>query len=327
MPVDLKDVLVIGISSRALFDLEYENDLFNSLGVADYQKYQLEHEDEPLKKGTAFPLIESLLKINSTAEGQGLIEVVVMSRNSPDTGLRVLNSIKYYGLPITRSAFTSGVSLSKYIESYSVDLFLSKLETDIQDIIDSGKCAAALIYNPPEGFVPDNKTVRIAFDADAVIFSDDSELIYKKSGLAMFHAHEQKNEDVPLKEGPFGKFFKSLSLVQRKVGNERIRIAIVTARDYPANIRVIKTLRNWGIDVDEAFFLGGLPKDRILKAFNAHIFFDDQDSYVSSASSLVPSSRVPYKRNSQLYNLSQLTIDKKTLGLTPPKPQQAQASQ
>lgn len=314
MPVDLKDVLVIGISSRALFDLETGDEIFNTKGVTEYQKYQLDHEDEPLEKGTAFHLIESLLKINLIDEGKGLIEVVVMSRNSPDTGLRVLNSIKHYGLPITRSAFTSGVSLSRYVESFSVDLFLSKLETDIQNIIDSGKCAAALIYNPPDDYIPDNKTVRIAFDADAVIFSEESELIYKKSGLATFQEHELKNQNVPLKEGPFGKFFQRLSKVQRKVGNGKIRIAIVTARDYPANIRVIKTLRNWGIDVDEAFFLGGLPKDQILKAFNAHIFFDDQDTYVSPASNLVPSSLVPYKRNSPLENLKKLTLIKINTG-------------
>jgi 5'-nucleotidase len=302
MSVDLKDTLVIGISSRALFNLEKENSIFNELGVDEYQKYQIENEDIPLEKGTAFHLIESLLKINATKKDKKLIEVVVMSRNSPDTGLRMLNSISYYGLPITRSAFTSGESLSSYIESFQVDLFLSKRETDIQEIIDSGKCAAALIYSPPKGYKPDEHTVRIAFDADAVIFSDDSEQIYKKEGLARFQENEKINVDVPLKEGPFAKFIKLLSKVQSEVDHNLIRIAIVTARDYPANIRVIKTLRNWGVNVDEAFFLGGLAKDKVLKAFNAHIFFDDQDTYVLPASNVVPSSRVPYKKDSPLFN-------------------------
>ena len=277
----------------------------------EYQKYQVEHEDIPLEKGTAFHLIESLLKLNETKKERKLIEVVIMSRNSPDTGLRVLNSIKHYNLPISRSAFTSSVSLANYVDSFEVDLFLSKSESDIQDVIDSGKCAAALIYSPPENYKPDAETLRIAFDADAVIFSDDSEQIYKKSGLKEFQENESKNENIPLKEGPFGKFIKLLSKIQRGLDKNLMRIAIVTARDYPANIRVIKTLRDWGVYVDEAFFLGGVSKDKVLKAFNAHIFFDDQDVHVAPASVLVPSSRVPYKKDSPLFeDLKGLSIAK-----------------
>jgi len=311
MAVNLKDTLVIGISSRALFDLEKENDIYENQGILEYQKYQVEHEDIPLEKGTAFHLIESLLKLNETKKERKLIEVVIMSRNSPDTGLRVLNSIKHYNLPISRSAFTSSVSLANYVDSFEVDLFLSKSESDIQDVIDSGKCAAALIYSPPENYKPDAETLRIAFDADAVIFSDDSEQIYKKSGLKEFQENESKNENIPLKEGPFGKFIKLLSKIQRGLDKNLMRIAIVTARDYPANIRVIKTLRDWGVYVDEAFFLGGVSKDKVLKAFNAHIFFDDQDVHVAPASVLVPSSRVPYKKDSPLFeDLKGLSIAK-----------------
>ena len=311
MSVDLKDTLVIGISSRALFDLEKENDIFNSQGVAIYQKYQVDHEDSPLEKGTAFHLIESLLKLNSPGKEKNLIEVVIMSKNSPDIGLRILNSINYYNLPITRSAFTSGVSLSKYVDAFKVDLFLSKTESDIQDVIDSGKCAAALIYKAPEDYKPDEQTVRIAFDADAVIFSDDSEQIYKQDGLEKFKENETKNVNVPLEEGPFGKFIRLLSKVQQGLERNLMRIAIVTAREYPANVRVIKTLRSWGVNVDEAFFLGNLPKDKILKAFNAHIFFDDQDSNVLPASSIVPSSRVPYRKDSPLFISTELKSEKK----------------
>ncbi|GHT31759.1 5'-nucleotidase [Bacteroidia bacterium] len=296
MPVNLKDTLVIGISSRALFDLEKENTLFDQSGVEEYQRYQIENENVPLEKGTAFHLIESLLKINSYRKDKQLIEVVVMSRNSPDTGLRILNSISHYGLPITRSAFTSGEPLADYVESFEVDLFLSKHEADIQEIINSGKCAAALIYDHPKDYKPDTQTVRIAFDADAVIFSDDSERIFKAEGLEKFQENERENENVPLLEGPFAKFIKVLSKVQSELNERLIRIAIVTARDYPANIRVIKTLRAWGVSVDEAFFLGGVPKDKVLKAFNAHIFFDDQELHVKPASDVVPSSRVPYKK-------------------------------
>ena len=299
--VNLKDTLVIGVSSRALFALEEENALYDTLGVEVYQQYQIERENMPLEKGTAYHLIESLLKINTSAKNEQSIEVVVMSKNSPDTGLRVLNSISHYRLPITRSAFTSGKSLSSYIDSFEVDLFLSKSESDIQEVIDSNKCAAALIYPHPKDYKPDEHTVRIAFDADAVIFSDDSEQIFKEKGLDIFQKNEKENVDVPLKEGPFGKFIKLLSRVQSKLNNDLLRIAIVTARDYPANIRVIKTLRDWGVNVDEAFFLGGLPKDKVLKAFNAHIFFDDQETYVVPASNVVPSSRVPYNHNSPLH--------------------------
>lgn len=307
MPVNFENTLVIGISSRALFKLEQENEIFNIHGEKEYEKFQHENEDIPLEKGTAFHLVEALLNLNSIK--QGLVEVVVMSRNSAITGLRVLNSIRHYNLPITRSCFTNGSSLAPYLECFNVSLFLSKNESDVQEIVDSQKCATALIYEHPEDYKPDSKVVRIAFDADAVIFAEDSELIYKKSGLASFHEHEDKLQDIPLEEGPFGSFFKKLSKVRRELGKEYLRIAIVTARDYPSNIRVIKTLREWNIDVDEAFFLGGLPKDGILKAFNAHIFFDDQDSYVEPASSKVPSSRVPYKTSSPLKQFEPVKVD------------------
>jgi len=309
MPLDLSNTLVIGISSRALFNLEKENEIYENEGLPAYQKYQVENEDVQLEKGTAFHLIESLLKLNETKKDRKLIEVVVMSRNSPDTGLRILNAIKHYNLPISRSAFTSSVSLANYVDAFDVDLFLSKSESDIQDVIDSGKCAAALIYSPPEDFKPDDNTLRIAFDADAVIFSDESEQIYKEKGLTEFHKIESSRENIPLKEGPFGKFIKLLSKIQRGIDKNLMRIAIVTARDYPANVRVIKTLRNWGVYVDEAFFLGGVSKDKVLKSFNAHIFFDDQDVHVVPASILVPSSRVPYKKTSPLYvEASQLSV-------------------
>jgi 5'-nucleotidase len=160
----------------------------------------------------------------------------------------------------------------------------------------SNKCAAALIYDHPKDYKPDEHSVRIAFDADAVIFSDDSEKIFKAEGLEKFQENERRNENVPLSEGPFAKFIKLLSRMQSELSAGLIRIAIVTARDYPANIRVIKTLRSWGVSVDEAFFLGGVPKDKVLKAFNAHIFFDDQDLHVKPASDVVPASRVPYKQ-------------------------------
>ena len=301
MPVDFTNTLVIGISSRALFNLEEENHVFQTKGVEEYRKYQLEHENEILEKGTAFHLVESLLKLNKDME-ERLVEVVIMSRNSSDTGLRVLNAVRHYGLDISRAAFTGGASVSPYIEPYYVDLFLSKNEDDVQEIIDNENCAAALIYDQPKNYEPDPDTVRIAFDADSVLFSDESEQIYKEKGLSAFHEHEHLNAETPLKEGPFAKLLLVLAKVQQKfLENPPIRIAIVTARSMPADTRLIKTLRNWGVHVDETHFMGGVSKDSVLKAFKAHIFFDDQDAHLRSASQVVPSSRVPYKSSSPLF--------------------------
>ncbi len=311
MPVNFDNTLVVGISSRALFNIEQANDIFNKHGEEEYEKFQRENEDIPLEKGTAFHLVEALLNLNNIK--QGLVEVVVMSRNSAITGLRVLNSIKHYTLPITRSCFTNGSSLTPYLESFNVSLFLSKNENDIQEVINSQKCAAALIYEHPKDYKPDNQTLKIAFDADAVIFAEDSEIIYKKSGIDKFHEHEDSLQNVPLEEGPFGSFFKKLSQVRKEIGNKHLRIAIVTARNYPSNIRVIKTVRDWNFDVDEAIFLGGLHKDKILKAFNAHIFFDDQHSYVDAASSKVPAGRVPYKSDSPLKQFEPVKVDHQSI--------------
>jgi 5'-nucleotidase len=266
MPISFAETLVVGISSRALFDLEEENKLFHESGVNGYSKYQKTREDVILKPGTGFHLVQALLSLNKLSS-ERLVEVIIMSRNSPETGLRVLNSVEHYQLDITRSAFTGGESLFVYIEAFDVDLFLSKDEIDVQKIIDSGISAAALIYEPPSKFPTETNTVRIAFDADAVIFSDESEQIFKAKGLAAFHENESRNSAVPLNEGPYAKLLKTLSKIQKKmrigIESSPLRIAIVTARNSPSHMRVINTLRQWDVDVDEAFFLGGLGKDNI----------------------------------------------------------------
>lgn len=297
MSLDLSQCLVIGISSRALFDLEEENDIFNDDGIDVYRQHQFENEDNILKQGTAFHLVEALLKLNDLA-GKKLVEVIVMSRNSPDTGLRVFNSIEHYGLEITRAAFSGGENLSDYLEAFTVDLFLSKSEEDVQLAIDSG-CAAAILYAPPKE-IDMSKQIRIAFDADAVIFSEQSEHIYKTEGLDAFLEHEKENVNKPLPEGPFAKLLKTLSFLQSQFKESPIRLAIVTARNSPAHERVVQTLRTWNVHVDEAFFLGGLSKDQILKAYRAHIFFDDQETHLEDASKVVPSGKVPYKTGSPL---------------------------
>ncbi|MBU0708097.1 5'-nucleotidase, partial [Patescibacteria group bacterium] len=230
-----------------------------------------------------------------------LVEVIVMSRNSPDTGLRVFNTISHYGLEITRAAFSGGTPLSPYLKAFDVDLFLSKSDEDVQAAVDSG-VAAAVLYAPPIEQNLDSDKIRIAFDADAVLFSEESEQIFKTQGLEAFLEHEKRNVDTPMQEGPFAKLLMTLSYLQRHFPKEKspVRIAIVTARNSPAHERVVQTLRAWGVSVDEAFFLGGLSKDEVLSAFNAHIFFDDQDIHLQSASKKVPSAKVPYKSGSPL---------------------------
>ena len=304
MPLNLTNTLVVGVSSRALFDLEAENIIFAQVGIKAYRKYQLDKENEILEMGTAFYLIEALLKLNALSTEQRLVEIIVMSRNSPETGVRIMNSIKKYGLDISRMAFTGGEALSPYIEAFSVDLFLSMEDKDIQAIINNKACAAAKIYLPPNGFTPEKDTVRIAFDFDAVLGDEESEIRYKAEGLDRYHAYESEHELDPIKEGPFGNLLKKLSKIQQYMPMEieltPLRLAIVTARNAPSHMRVITTLRHWNVYVDEAFFLGGISKDKVLQAFRAHIFFDDQDVHLKSASRMVPSAIVPYGDDSQL---------------------------
>lgn len=303
MPTNLSNVLVIGVSSRALFNLEKENQIFEEQGIKGYRAYQQDNENSLLERGTAFHLVKNLLNLNDLAD-EKIVEVVIMSRNSPETGVRMLNSIKKYSLNITRMALTGGKPLSEYIKGFSVDLFLSRDLSDVQKIIDSNSCAAALIYDPPKEFREEGNEVKIAFDADAVVFSEDSELRNKTEGLDAFHKYESDHEDEPLKEGPFAQLLVKLSKIQdhlpESIEVTPLRLAIVTARNAPSHMRVIKTLRKWGVYVDEAYFLGGLPKHEILKAFGAHIFFDDQDAHLEKASDTTPSGRVPYRTGSPM---------------------------
>lgn len=301
--------LIIGVSSRALFDLEKENEIYKQKGVEGFREYQLKHEDKILSIGTAFPLIKSLLALNQLTE-EPTVEVVVMSRNSPETGVRVLKSIQHYDLPIIRWAFSGGDPLAPFVDAFGIDLFLSKDEKDVQTIIDSSHCASALISNPPKNYQPETNRVKFAFDADAVVFSEASEKIYKEQGIAAFHLHESENEDIPLQDGPFADLLRKLGSIQQYIRQssnlDAIRIAIVTARSTPSHMRVIKTLRKWNVFVDEAYFMGGLPKEKVLQAFRAHIFFDDQESHLIKSRDVVPSGKVLYKSNSSLRKYDKL---------------------
>ncbi len=314
MPLDLSDTLVVGISSTALFDLKESDSIFQEKSKTDpdnaieiFRQYMMETENDPLLPGTGFPLVKALLNLNKYQKGNEtpLVEVVVMSRNSPDTGIRILNSIRHHALAITRSAFTGGEAVIDYLDAFDVDLFLTTSVGDAQCVIDSKSCAAAVLKNPPEDIVslPDTQ-VRIAFDGDAVIFSDDSEIVYKTHGLDEFHRQENEKHNEPLSEGPYATLLKKLSRLQdrlpMRVEYSPVRIALVTARNSPAELRVIKTLRHWGVYVDEAFFLGGVGKSKVLDAFKPHIFFDDQEVHLTEASRSVPSGRVPYSSESPL---------------------------
>ncbi len=303
MEFDFSEILVIGVSSRALFDLEKENLIFEAEGIEGYRKYQQKHEDVPLNPGTAFHLVKNILELNNQAKKR-IVEVIVMSRNSPETGLRMLNSIKSQNLDITRIALSGGEPLAPYIDAFNIDLFLSKDESDVQTIIDSKACAAATIYAPPTEFNPKDNGVKIAFDADSVLFSDESELRYKTEGLDAFQKYESEHENEPLKAGPFAKLLIKLSKIQEYMPTgielSPLRLSIVTARSAPSHMRVLRTLREWGVYVDEAYFLGGLSKDKVLKAFGAHIFFDDQDVHLKESSKFVPAGKVPYSSESEI---------------------------
>lgn len=298
MPLNLDDKLVIGVSSRALFDLESENEIFEKEGLAAYSEYQLNNEKEIFKPGTAFPLIKALQNLN--ADEKYLTEIIIMSKNSADTSLRIFNSIEHYGLDISRAALVGGASISPYLPAFKTDLFLSANEADVQEAIDANIASGIICdhSNLPINAVDDINQIRIAFDGDAVIFSDESERIYQTEGLQAFAEHEHKNAQNPLPEGPFAKLLKTISLIQQKFpeSNMPIRTALVTARNAPAHERVVRTLRAWNVRIDEVFFLGGIEKSEVLKAFGANIFFDDQAVHTDPASKLVPSARVPYKK-------------------------------
>ena len=298
MAFSLREPLVIGISSRALFDLEEENGIYEREGLAAYEAYQVRHETDVLRPGTAFPLAQAFLELNKLREQQ-LVEVIVMSRNSPNTSLRIFRSIQEYGLDITRAALTGGAPISPYLKSYETDLFLSANAADVQQGIDSGVAAGRILPgNLPEHPGRRLDQIRIAFDGDAVLFSADSERIFQREGIDAFFANEQTLADVPLGKGPFAPFLMKLARIQAlfsDCGKAPIRTALVTARNAPAHERPIKTLRAWGVRVDEAYFLGGAPKAPVLRSFGAHIFFDDQPRHAEPASEVVPAAVVPYR--------------------------------
>ncbi len=298
----LDDKLVVGISSRALFDLTEANAVFEREGLRAYRVYQHAHEDEVLGAGTAFPLVRGLLAINDRAK-ERLVEIIIISRNDAESAMRVFNSIDHYGLDISRGAFTNGGDSWRYITPFHCSLFLSVEPRDVIAALQRGY-AAALLLPPPEGTSLEEEPypVRIAFDGDAVVFGDESERLFRAEGLEAFQENERLRSDEPMHAGPFRPFLEALGRIQAQFPEDAppIRTALVTARGAPAHRRVINTLRSWKVRVDETFFLGGVEKADVLRSLRPHIFFDDQMSHLELAAEAIPSAHVMTSEQLQL---------------------------
>ena len=284
--------LVVATSSSALFDLRESDEVFRRDGLAAYADYQKARELEPLEPGDAYHLVEKLLRLNDLQDAE-VVEVILLSRNSADTGLRVFNSIQHYGLPIIRAAFTGGAPPYRYMAPFRCQLFLSTNPDDVREALANGKAAASIVGGNRRPSTEDQ--LRIAFDGDAVIFSDEAEQGFAASGLGAFQENEREAADRPLAGGPFKDFLAALHRLQSEFGArdiQPIRTALVTARSAPAHERVIKTLREWNIRLDESLFLGGMTKAEFLAAVGADVFFDDQAEHCRLASEFVPAGHV-----------------------------------
>ncbi len=282
MHVTFDGKLVVAISSRALFDLSDSHHVYENEGVAAYANYQITHENDILPPGVAFTLVEKLLNINK-GQKNPLVEVLLLSRNSADTGLRIFNSIQHYHLDITRAAFSSGKSPYAYVPAFGSHLFLSTHTEDVQKALAAGYAAATILPQATTTHTTDE--LRIAFDGDSVLFSDEAERVFQEQGLDAFIDNETAKAEQPLEGGPFKPFLRALHKIQQTFPEDHcpIRTALVTARSAPSHERVIKTLRHWNVRLDEVLFLGGLAKSDFLKSFRADFFFDDQRGHCDSA--------------------------------------------
>ncbi|HHQ2890795.1 TPA: 5'-nucleotidase [Pseudomonas aeruginosa] len=303
MPYDLEKRLVIGLASSALFNLEESDSVFRSEGEDAYRKYQRENQNKPLPHGVAFSFIRRLLSLNKLSPKDPPVEVILLSRNDPDTGLRVMKSIEHHGLPMTRAVFLQGRSPQNYIPALKISLFLSANETDVKQAMIAGYPAGQVLktaaYDDPE-----DKELRISFDFDGVIADDEAESIYQETrNLSDFHDHEQSLVNTPHNPGPLAEFLKKISTIQKLEQEQQendptyspvLNISIVTARNAPSHERVINTMRHWNIRVNSAFFLGGIEKKSVLEVLSPHIFFDDQRLHLDPASSVLPSVHIPF---------------------------------
>ena len=285
--------LTVAISSRALFNLDESNAVYEGEGLEAYRRYQIAHEDQVLEPGEAFNFVRKLLNINELL-GLFRVEIILLSRNSADTGLRIFNSIKAHGLDISRAAFCGGEQPYRYIQAFNCDLFLSTHAEDVGQALDHGVAAATLLPSQALGN-PDDE-LRIAFDGDSVLFSDEADRVYHRDGLEAFASTEEASASEPLGGGPFKNFLAGLVSLQKEFEGREcpIRTALVTARSAPAHERVIRTLRDWDVRLDECLFLGGADKTEFLRAFGADVFFDDQPQNCERARQHVTSGHVPH---------------------------------
>jgi 5'-nucleotidase len=290
MSTTLAGQLVVAISSRALFDFEEENRVFEASDDRAYMQLQLQRLEQPARAGVAFSLVNKLLAFNA---GEPRVEVVILSRNDPVSGMRVFRSAQHYGLPIQRGVFTRGESPWRYLKPLAAHLFLSTNEADVRSALDAGVPAARVYPHSARASDAHPGEVRIAFDGDAVLFSDEAERVFQRDGLDAFQNHERELSTTPLAPGPFKPLLEALHRLQHMPARDmRIRTALVTARSAPAHERAIRTLMNWNIAIDEAMFLGGLAKGEFLREFEPDFFFDDQTRHVDSAAEHVPAGHV-----------------------------------
>ncbi|MBV1876085.1 MAG: 5'-nucleotidase [Pseudomonadales bacterium] len=298
--------LVVATSSSALFNLSDGHNVYKQQGLKAYSEYQIAHENEPLMPGDAFNLVHKLLRLNDLLEGDDQVEVLLLSRNSADTGLRVFNSIAHHKLPISRAAFTGGAAPYRYMRPFGCHLFLSTNQADVREVLGQGMAAASIL--PSVQANTDSNTLNFAFDGDAVLFSDEAEQIYQAQGLDAFTENERLAANQPLIGGPFKPFLAALHNLQHGFGDHPspIRTALVTARAAPTHERVVKTLRAWDIRLDESLFLGGLKKRDFLSAYGADIFFDDQAEHCQLASEVVATGHV-------LHGISNPILEKRDL--------------
>ncbi len=302
MPYPIEKKLVVAIASSAVFDLSEADSIFQKEGEARYRIYQREHTETPFAKGVAFPFIRRLLNLNQALPDEKPVEVIVLSRNDPESGLRFFASCKHYGLDISRGAFLCGKDPYPYVEAFNASLFLSANEADVRGALDAGMPAGLVLPTraPDE---PDSNELRVAFDFDGVLAGDESEQFFQQNGLDSYHLSEENKADLPLATGPLHKLASKLSHLQQ-FENEKsklvpsyrplLRIAVVTARSAPAHARCVRTLDKWGLSATETFFMGGIEKSRILRVFKPHLFLDDQKTHLESIADEIPCVHIPF---------------------------------
>ena len=300
--LDLERALVVGVASSALFDLAESDAVFREQGEEKYREYQREHLDDVLEPGVAFPFIRRLLDLNDLSDRERLVEVVILSCNDPETGMRVMRSVQSHGLDITRAIFMQGRAPYRFMRPLRMSLFLSANEADVREAIDMGFAAGHVVGHAAED--DGGADLRIAFDFDGVLADDSAERVFQSEGLEEYQDSESALADVPLSRGPMADFLEKINRIQgiedaRSVSDpqgfqRRVRVAVVTARSAPAHERAINSIRGWGLRVNDAFFLGGLPKGPILEVLRPHIFFDDQRRHVDGAAPSTPSVHIPF---------------------------------